>query len=419
MVNIMNKFYSEEERVNIAKQQYEELPLGKKIIIDGGKTVGYVSQINDKPTGEQSFVITDIYVPHTASYEERSKVKEVTVLYRGSTSPDKFKTEFSDIYQDWVVNNAPLTTQILSSTQGKPTPQLMSSAQTLKNVLALYPNSQAFVYGHSLGSMTAQYSLADLPKSSLSRIGGGFFYQGPNLYSTLTLEQQKIVDKLNSQHKLYNYVDTKDLVPIGYGDGKPTVGHLIYVDSKKAGSLIDQHNWGGYQFKDGRIVTDKEGAKKLITYHVNQQLRELSELEQTFLSSGGGKMSSSQEIYLDAAQALALTEGMKLTLQDKIAEVKKNYMKEIEDAETLWTETLEGARIIGSNLSENERLDSLANGGATVTNILDKPKSKAEESLHKLNDIENDYDVLLAEISQAIQTQIETDEDLARQLGRA
>lgn len=419
MVNIMSKFYSEEEKVNIAKQQYKKLTVGQKISTPDGKLVGYVSKINDKPTGEQSFVITDINVPATASYEERSKVKEVTVLYRGSTSPDQIKTEFSDVYQDWVANNAKLTVQILNSTQGKPTPQLISSAHTLKNVLALYPNSQAFVYGHSLGSMTAQYSLADLPKSSLSRIGGGFFYQGPNLYSTLTLEQQKIVDKLNSQHKLYNYVDTKDLVPIGYGEGKPTVGHLIYVDSKKAGSLIDQHMWGGYQFEDGHIRTDKEGAANLITYHVNQQLRELSELEQTFLSSGGGKMSSSQEIYLDAAQALALTEGMKLTLQDKIAEVKKNYMKEIEDAETLWKETLEGARIIGSNLSENERLDSLANGGATVTNILDKPKSKAEESLHKLNDIENDYDVLLAEISQAIQTQIETDEDLARQLGRA
>lgn len=181
----MSRIYTEEERVYIAKQQYRELKLGQEVSTIDGKLVGYVSQINDKSTGEQSFVITDIYVPATASYEERSKVKEVTVLYRGSTSPDQFKTASSDIYQDWVVNNAPLTAQILSSTQGKPTPQLMSSAHTLKNVLALYPNSQAFVYGHSLGSMTAQYSLADLPKSSLSRIGGGFFYQGPNLYSTL------------------------------------------------------------------------------------------------------------------------------------------------------------------------------------------------------------------------------------------
>lgn len=149
----------------------------------------------------------------------------------------------------------------------------------------------------------------------------------------------------------------------------------------------------------------------------HQRLNELFSLKQTFMQNSGGKLSSSQEIYLDAAEAEILTEGMKYAIQEDLRDFKKMYEQEIQDAEDLWKETLEGARILGSNLSEHERLDSLARGGATVSTILEKPKSKAEESLHTLTDIEKSYDELLAEIREAIDTQVEADQDLARQLG--
>lgn len=55
--------------------------------------------------------------------------------------------------------------------------------------MRLYPNAQVYVYGHSLGSMNAQYAIADLDKKDINRISGGFFYQGPNIYSNLTPKQ--------------------------------------------------------------------------------------------------------------------------------------------------------------------------------------------------------------------------------------
>lgn len=361
----MGNRYTDEQREDIAKQEYKPYKESDPVKIGKEKdTVGYLSQVNDKPTGEQSFVITDVYVPATASLEERSQVKEIIILYRGSTSPDKITTEFSDVYKDWMVNDIGLASQVMGTVQGKPTPQLVSSAETLKNALASYPNAQVYVYGHSLGSMNAQYSIADSPKSSLYRVGGGYFYQGPNLYSTLTLQQQNTADRLTALNKLYNYVDPKDLVPIGYGVGKPTVGHSIYVSSKKVGA-VDQHMWGGYQYdKDGNVLTNKKGEIDLAKAKVNHELATLFALKNRFMTTGGGKLSASQEVFLDSAEALA-------------------------------------------------------NGGATVSTIVEKPMTEYEESLQKLTSIEEKYDTLLVQITEAIATQLETDQELASQLGSA
>ncbi|MEG1045953.1 hypothetical protein [Carnobacterium sp.] len=93
------------------------------------------------------------------------------------------------------------------------------------------------------------------------------------------------------------------------------------------------------------------------------------------------------------------------------------YVDEIKSAGTLWNETLESARNVGSHLSENELIASLGNGGATVASILEKPMSKSDEALQKLTAIEESYDALLVKIREAIQTQIEADTELASQLG--
>ena len=51
-----------------------------------------------------------------------------------------------------------------------------------------YPNAKINIYGHSLGSMDAQYALANV--TDYSRIKSANIYNGPNIYSTLTEEQK-------------------------------------------------------------------------------------------------------------------------------------------------------------------------------------------------------------------------------------
>ncbi|MDO2410632.1 hypothetical protein QUB72_06190 [Enterococcus faecium] len=139
------------------------------------------------------------------------------------------------MWQDWVVNNVDMARKILAAEQGAAPPQLRSSAETLKEAMRHYPNAQFFVYGHSLGSMNGQYAVADLSLEESRRLSGGYFFQGPNIYTVLTPSQRVTADLLTRSGKLHNYVDEKDLVPIGYSKDKPMVGRMRPVLSKKSG----------------------------------------------------------------------------------------------------------------------------------------------------------------------------------------
>ncbi|MGL5021517.1 MAG: hypothetical protein ACRC5R_05810, partial [Mycoplasmatales bacterium] len=360
------------------------------------------------------------YVPETASLEERSKVKEVTILYRGSINPGEILNEPYDVFIDWGGNNLPIVIELLLN-GGKPTaskltetlaPQLRSSSNTLKKVMKLYPNSTIDIYGHSLGSMDAQYAIADLPEKDISRIKGAFFYQGPNIYTLLTKQQQNNVKKLNKLNKVYNYVDEKDLAARLYSFNQPTIGRLILVDSIKS---ENQHLWGGYQFKDGNLLT--KGTNFLIDYEIDSKLNIISNLKVKFMENSGGNLSSSQEIFLDATEALVLTDGMKKVVQEKFEKLKKIYTNDMQEAKVLWNDTLENARFLGTNLSEYEIIVSLENGGVTSHNILEKPIDNAMEYLHIFNDINESYDKLLKKVEEAIKKIVENDEMIARQLG--
>lgn len=415
--------YNEQERVWLAKKEYVNLKVSRKpVTLYSGVVVGYVSQANNKLTGEQSFVLTDKYVRPTASLEERSTIKEITILYRGSTAPsidnvlnpsDKY---YYDMRNDWLGNDLPTALQILKGDTSVATSQLRSSVETLKEAMRLYPNAQVYVYGHSLGSMNAQYAVANVSKKDIDRIQGGFFYEGPNIYSILTKQQKKTVHRLNSLDKLFNYVDSKDVVPIGYGSGKPSVGHLIKVESKKVG-MVDQHMWGGYQFdKDGNLFTDKEGSLRLAKYATNQQLLAINNVRKKLMKSGG-KLSSSEAIFLDAAVGLAITQGMKQAIQVEIRHLKVMLDTAIEKANELWRHTLSDAREIGAHLCESEILTALSNGGATEFEIVTETVQKCEESLMEAMKIEKEYDQLLQQIDEAIKSQVETDQQLAKQIG--
>ncbi|EAF9238055.1 DUF2974 domain-containing protein [Listeria monocytogenes] len=423
----MSQANNDYERVKLAQKEYDKLTVEGAVNIPTAngteKTIGIVSQkINNKSTGEQSYIITDKYTPPTASISERSKVKELTILYKGSTAPANGNLnvpkhpDYKDVRKDWLSNDIPTAIQITNGGGSTVTPQLKTSAETLKQTMKLYPNAQIYVYGHSLGSMNAQYAIADLDKKDIKRISGGFFYQGPNIYSNLTPKQQDTVKAINALDRLFNFVDRKDLVPIGYGIGDPTIGHLIEVESKKAG-MVEQHMWGGYQFdEDGNILTDKEGSLRLAKYATAQQLAAINIMRTNF-SKSGGALSSSEEIFLDAAEGLAITQGMKQTIQGEIKDLKDMFDKAIENAEELWRDTLSDARDIGSHLAESEILAALAWGGVTEPEIVIETVQDCKKSLAEATKIEQEYDKLLEQINEAIKSQLKTDQELAKQIG--
>ena len=121
------------------------------------------------------------------------------------------------------------------------TGQLEASSDYLKEMMEKYPNAKINIYGHSLGSMDAQYALANV--TDYSRIKSANIYNGPNIYSTLTEEQKINVSALYD--KINNYVDSRDLVGLGYKKGEGTVGKTYNFSGESNGiNKIDQHMWG-------------------------------------------------------------------------------------------------------------------------------------------------------------------------------
>jgi len=302
--------YTDKENVEIAQQEYENHKVGYSLETSGsGKYVGTLSDANNNRTnnGEQIFTYTKTStgreaVPPTASAEERAQVKEITIMYQGSASPSNLFTNGDEFWRDWKDNDAPALYNIIkgqaTGEPGKAPGQWEASAAYLKEMMEKYPNAKINLYGHSLGSMDVQYAIANV--KDYDRINSVNVYQGPNIYSTLTPEQKVNVSALYS--KTNNYIDSNDIIGLGYFKGQGTVGKVYQftgvknslenIDARRYdevlpnGSILkpgqgnilpylvdintlgvprwifnrivegnDIHMWGGYRFdKDGNLI---------------------------------------------------------------------------------------------------------------------------------------------------------------------
>ena len=255
--------YSDETNMNIAKEEYKNREPGYILNTEDNEYLGTLSDVNDDRTnnGEQIYTYTrtegsDEIVSPDAPLSEREKVEEITILYRGSTAPG-IGADNEDARKDWLNNDVPMAEKIMLGEKGA-TGQLEASSDYLKEMMEKYPNAKINIYGHSLGSMDAQYALANV--TDYSRIKSANIYNGPNIYSTLTEEQKINVSALYD--KINNYVDSRDIVGLGYKKGEGTVGKTYNFSGESNGiNKIDQHMWGGYRFdSDGNLI-DEDGKR--------------------------------------------------------------------------------------------------------------------------------------------------------------
>ena len=254
--------YSDETNVNLAKEEYENRNIGDSLRTNpGNEYVGILSDANDNRSnnGEQIYTYTKTsgsneVVSPDAPLSEREKVEEITILYRGSTAPG-IGADNEDARKDWFDNDLPMAKKIILGEKGV-TGQLEASSDYLKEMMEKYPNAKINIYAHSLGSMDAQYALANV--TDYSRIKSANIYNGPNIYSTLTEEQKINVSALYD--KINNYVDSRDIVGLGYKKGEGTVGKTYNFSGESNGiNKIDQHMWGGYRFDDNGNLIDEKG----------------------------------------------------------------------------------------------------------------------------------------------------------------
>ena len=271
--------YSDETNMNIAKEEYKNRGPGYILKTENKELVGTLSDTNDSRSdnGEQIYTYTKTSgsneaVSPDAPLSEREKVEEITILYRGSTNPLKvFSGEGMDVLRDWGANDIPMAGKIILGGKGA-TGQLEASSDYLKEMMEKYPNAKVNIYAHSLGSMDAQYALANV--TDYSRIKSAHLYNGPNVYPILSHDQKVNVSALYD--KIHNHIDSYDPIGLGYKEGEGTVGktYKFYGVNKTAlpsaifglpGYVIsegmDQHMWGGYRFDDNGNLIDGNGNR--------------------------------------------------------------------------------------------------------------------------------------------------------------
>ncbi|MFI3888119.1 triacylglycerol lipase [Streptococcus parauberis] len=405
----MSKEYNDFNRQKVARLEYEELSPNQPAYIGKGKKkieIGTVREVITDDFGQKAYVI------------QSADKKEVSVIYRGSEGPGAKGSAV-----DWLGNDIPMADKIINGKKGV-TPQLATSANTLNNVLANadYKGADIVVYGHSLGSMDAQYALANVKDPS--RIKGAYIYQGPNIYGTLTIEQQEKVDGL--KYRIQNYVDEKDAIPIGYLPIGSTqaVGIVHHVDSKWSKfnpnltkTIGDQHLWGGYQYNsDGslKILDTTSQMETIYSEALDVTATGLYVYEQDkkkFKKSGKG-LSSHEKIFLDAEQATVIASGLVSTAETALEEIKTSAQSAVEEAEELWNTTKSMPFGI-TELTEAELAEAYADGGVTYASIVTKTDNHFDKKITKAEELVTTYTTLKSDIQSGINTMLSKDSELA------
>lgn len=402
----MNRQYSDHERQKIANEEYtsysETDPL--KIKNDKGKkeTIGTVRQVIENETGLKVYVV------------ESPDRSEVFVLYEGSKAPFEEGWEV-----DWKVNDIPMAKNIITKKK-EVTPQLESAATTLNNVLENYPNAKISVYAHSLGSMNAQYALANV--RDISRISGAYIYQGPNIYPVLTKEQRQRVDAM--KYRIHNYIDQRDTVPIGYPKDAPgykaelnsknAVGIVHHVDSSFNLNPVEQHMWGGYVFnEDGslRIKKDTSSIEKRYSSGLDKVSSGLYYYAKAKEALASGGYTSGEELFLDSEHALTISSGLHEVANTGQEEIRSIVRKAHQKAEKIVASTYQVP--FGFILSPTEVATAYSDGGVSRTTIVDDLDHYFYPKIKKAEKLAEDFQSLEKQIADGVQKTLDNDKELA------
>lgn len=395
----MNRSYTDLQNKKISEAEYDEsLNVGSPLNIpDGNKrlTVGIVKE-------KFHYIISglDGYVV------ENAETKEVIVLFQGSEQPFSLGGLI-----DWGLNDFPMAWNIFQQFQAV-TPQLHAAANKLNQILRDYPEAQISLYTHSLGTMDAQYALANV--SDPSRIKEAHIYQGPNIYMQLRDAQKKTVDLL--KYRIHNYVDDMDIVALGYpkSGSENSVGIVHHVDAKPVNNPISQHLWGGYIFDNDGKLREKEGTTDIERRYAKSRdlmrmgMYRISLLKRKLAFNG---LTGSEKIFLDSEHAQVLLSSLMKASQVAAEELKKIYMQSINEAEEIMTSTY--IVPFGYSLSPEEVAEAYRQGGVNRHNIVNDIVETIKPYVDTGDMLSAEFNALASEINWGIQELLNHDAQLA------
>ena len=394
----MNRIYTDLQNKIISEAEYDKsLKVGSPINVPDGNneiTVGIVKEIFHDISGLDGYVVENV------------ETKEVIVLFQGSKQPFSLGGLI-----DWGLNDIPMAVNIFLQFQAA-TPQLYAAAKKLNQILIDYPEAQISLYTHSLGTMAAEFALANV--TDPSRIKEAHMYQGPNIYRQLTDAQKKTVDLL--KYRIHNYVDDMDIVAFGYptSGSENSVGIVHHVDANPVNNFISQHLWGGYVFDKNGKLREKEGTTDIERrYAISRDLMRMgmyrfSLLKRKLTMNG---LTGSEKIFLDSEHAQVILSSLTKASQVATEELKKIYLESIVEAEEIMTSTY--IVPFGYSLSPEEVAGAYRQGGVTRHNIVNDIVETVKLYKDTGDMLSTEFKELESEINLGIQELLNHDTQLA------
>ena len=406
----MIKDYVNDKNLQIAMTEYDsEMDLDHVVKTQRGDQLGTVTQVYNNTTGAGEQVYAVVKNPD----ENAEDVQEVTVLFRGSTGPDHIFKETADVWNDWAENDFVIGTHILKqnvpSDQDQSTEQLKASARALKDIMEKYPNAKINIYGHSLGSMDAQYAMAALEAAQIERIQQAYIFNGPDIYRILSPEQRKIVDQIKG--RIYNYADAKDNISmVGRDIAKGSIGSVgmvYYVDSEPE-DPINQHMTYGYRLdKDGKIKIFSNTST--VAYNDFLIKMEGYKTLKNILASDG--YTAGEQLFLDSEQAKIAASGIYRIVTEEMDIIKNIYNRGIQDASEVFASCSNVPW--GFILSSYETEVAYSEGGLNYETTIGIIQNRFHPVVDKAKQLEKDFTDLEKQIQNGIQKKLDEDRDLA------
>ncbi len=354
---------------------------------------------NNKENGMQAMAVAPI---------KNGKVdtSEVVIAYAGTNFDDKL-----DVLTDTntVIGGG---TSINEATWWKPPNwidgQSVTAQQFADQIKTAYPGAMITTTGHSLGEYLAMYIAAE---NKWLNVG----FNGPDSYNILSEDAKKWIK--NNPGALRNYRNKQDLIGNYGGNG---TGAAIIVDMEMGiRNPLDYHQLKVWRFDDnGNVIyveNTPENRMKQIQAELGVRLGVLGELAKK-LKASGGNLTASEKIFLDSSEGLIVANSVLQTINNGFSEIVQEYKKAIQAAEELWQTTLSSARGIGSRLTEAEIMEALEAGGASHASIVNEPVVYYEEKIAEANSLKSEYQTIVATMESSINTMLETDQSLAKQV---
>ncbi|MEY8444578.1 hypothetical protein AALA52_10135, partial [Lactococcus ileimucosae] len=202
-----------------------------------------------------------------------------------------------------------------------------------------------------------------------------------------------------------------------------------FFNSEDYGTIVwldgDSHDLADWKFdKEGMVKLPKSSAmtaarikqsQSLLNVKFSQAMFRLKYLRANFFESGGG-LSSSEKIYLDSAQALAIVSTARVEFNLALSKVMKLYQNGIKEQEKLWEETVREARELGDYLEDWEVYEALEEAGFTHEAIVDTPTQLYQHKIRQVKQTSEKFKSLEHEIKGKISELVARDKELAQQL---